>query len=140
MKLFHAKILAQELMHLHGLEGWNFEFDRAKKRFGCCNYTQKKISLSADLVSLNSEENVKNTIVHEIAHAIAGHRAGHGKQWKEIVEKIGGTANRCYGNEITTPLLCFTAYCPSCKVQTQRQKKRNLMCAKCKVILSWKKN
>lgn len=140
MKLFYAKILAEELMHLHGLDDWKFCFDHAKKRFGCCNYTKKQISLSAELVSLNSENHVRDTILHEIAHALAGHRAGHGKIWKETVERIGGTPTRCYAGTVKTPLLAFTALCQQCGMQVQRRQKRNLICGKCRVRLQWKRN
>jgi protein subunit release factor A len=46
MELQKAKELAESLMAHHGLQGWHFRFDRAKRRFGCCKYRTKTISLS----------------------------------------------------------------------------------------------
>ena len=131
MKLFHAQVLAEEQLYLHGLHDWNFIFDTAKKRFGCCNYRTKTISLSKDLTVLNSEKNVQNTILHEIAHALAGHQAGHGKKWKEIMQKMGADFSRCYGEEIITPKLKYTAQCPNCKTTIQRKIKRAIACKSC---------
>lgn len=37
---------------------------------------------------------LKNTILHELAHAIAGHEAGHGPKWKYIARGIGCDAER----------------------------------------------
>lgn len=131
MNLFHAQILAEEQLYLHGLYDWKFRFDNAKKRFGCCNYHTKTISLSKYLTELNSDTKVQNTILHEIAHAVAGHGAGHGKKWKKIMEKMGADTSRCYGNEVITPPLKYTATCPSCQTSIQRKIKRKIACSSC---------
>lgn len=135
--MFHAEILAGELLFLHGLEkqGWIFTFDRAKKRFGRCNYTTKTISLSKYLTEINSEEKVTETIIHEIAHALAGHSAGHGKKWKETMTHLGQTPNRCYGNDVISPKLKYTGKCKNykiCKTEIQRNTlpKRTLLVQK----------
>jgi predicted SprT family Zn-dependent metalloprotease len=123
--MFHAEILANELLFLHGLQQkeWKFQFDRAKKRFGMCNYTTKTISLSKYLTEINSEENVTETILHEIAHALAGHNAGHGPEWKKIMLYLGQNPSRCYGNEVISPPLKYTGKCKNytiCKTEIQR--------------------
>ena len=38
-----------------------------------------------------SEEQLLDTVLHEIAHAIAGHEAGHGLLWKATARRIGAT-------------------------------------------------
>lgn len=134
--MFHAQVLAEELMYNHGLLDWKFCFDRAKKRFGRCDYTKKQISISASLTQLNSEEHVKDTILHEIAHALAGYEAGHGPKWKEIITQIGGKPNRCYGTEeIIIPKLKYTATCPQCSFSLQRKTKpkpgKYIACVQC---------
>jgi hypothetical protein len=40
--------------------------------------------------------NLRNTVTHEAAHAVAGHAAGHGPTWKAIHRAMGGTAKRCH--------------------------------------------
>jgi hypothetical protein len=97
MKLFDAKMLALELMDKYGLldSGWYFEFDQAKRRFGCCNYRIKKITLSAPLTELRDESFVRNTILHEIAHALVGGRNGHNHIWKAKAIEIGCNGDRC---------------------------------------------
>lgn len=44
---------------------------------------------------LYGEAEVRETILHEIAHALAGPRAGHGARWREIAHRIGSTGERC---------------------------------------------
>ena len=70
MNLNDAKTLANELMNQHGLYDWTFMFDDAKLRFGQCRHRSKEISLSRELTELNDVVHVKDTILHEIAHAL----------------------------------------------------------------------
>ena len=117
MDLYKAQQLAVELMEKHNLfeTGWRFGFDTAKRRFGCCNYTYKKITLSSALVSVNDEARVKNTILHEIAHALVGRGHGHDAVWRREAIKIGCDGNRCYTIKNTVvPESKYIAVCNSC--------------------------
>lgn len=107
--------LARKLMNDHGLGHWSFQLDRAKKRAGRCNHTYKIISLSESFVQYNSEEDVKDIILHEIAHAIAGPKQGHGDIWKNICRQIGAKPVRCYGEHVSMPKGHWHARCGSCK-------------------------
>ena len=117
MDLFKAKELAKILMSKHDLtsKGWRFEFDNAKRRFGCCNHRYRKISLSKALVSINDEARVKNTILHEIAHALVGGGHGHDAVWRNKAIQIGCDGKRCYTSENTViPEAKYIAVCKSC--------------------------
>lgn len=72
MELAEAAAVAQQAMEIYGLRGWRFKFDNAKRRFGCCNYRTQTISLSRYVTELNSRDNVIDTVLHEVAHALAG--------------------------------------------------------------------
>lgn len=106
-----AASLARGLMNAHGLQHVPFAFDASRKRMGACHWdrlTRKvsKITLSVDLVMRATESKVHDTILHEIAHALAGHQAGHGERWKQVARSIGCTAERCfeYGIDTVTPV------------------------------------
>jgi predicted SprT family Zn-dependent metalloprotease len=95
MNITQAEKLATHLMQQHGLDGWHFKWDRATKRLGCCNYTKKRITLSAHQTKNRQEVEVKDTILHEIAHALLPPRTGHGKLWKAKCVEIGAKPQRC---------------------------------------------
>lgn len=97
MQLDEAKDLALNLMAKHGLieSGWSFRFDNAKRRFGCCFYRKRVISLSKELTEIREESNVRNTILHEIAHALVGYGHGHSSVWKKKAIEIGCNGQRC---------------------------------------------
>ncbi len=130
-----AASLARGLMREHGLDGWVFKFDRAKRRFGQCNYRTWTISLSAPLVALNSEERVRNTILHEIAHALApGHH--HDRVWQATARSIGCDGSRCYSSDaVEMPAGAWRGTCPSCGKHVERHrltdKGRRAACRAC---------
>ncbi len=126
MELFNAITLGHELMTQHGLieRGWSFKLDNSVRRFGLCSYRRKCISLSKNLIRLNTPERVQNTILHEIAHAIAGSYAGHGPEWKAVCVRIGAKPERCYNHDDTeTPKLRYFAICGNCGFEHQRVRK-----------------
>lgn len=125
MQLLHAQSLAIELMKQHGIydAGWRFKFDNAKKIFGRCRYYNKTILLSKNLTLLNDESRVKNTILHEIAHALVGCGNGHNKVWKTTAKLIGCDGQRCYSSEVIQPPPKYIAICQGCKKIYKRERK-----------------
>ena len=89
MELEEARTLARTFMDAYGLDDWEFSFDHAKRRLGQTNYTRKRITLSAHHVRAGSWELVRNTILHEIAHALVGSEHAHDSVWKEQARILG---------------------------------------------------
>jgi SprT protein len=132
MTLEHAQKLAEDLLRRHKLAPeWSFAFDRSKVRFGKCNFGKRQISLSRHLVQLNSEQEVRDTILHEIAHALAPRGAGHGPVWKALARSIGCSGQRCYGQEVLRPTPKHKATCPSCRRVIYRHRRTTIACGKC---------
>jgi predicted SprT family Zn-dependent metalloprotease len=132
MELAAAAKMALLLMREHGLAPkWEFTFDRAVLRFGSCNWRRKRITLSAALVRLNAEEEVRDTILHEIAHALTSPRSGHGRKWKEVARAIGCRPERCYGENVILPGQKYRGSCPSCGRSIRRSRRSRVSCGHC---------
>jgi len=133
MNLQSAQILALQLFEKHSLLGWKFKFDRAHMRFGCCNFGTKTISISKVLTELNSPAKVRDTILHEIAHALVGKRNAHNLRWKTKAREIGCRAERCYSREeVQIPRGKYTASCLNCGKNFQVLRKRGgVSCRDC---------
>ena len=151
MNLNDVKIIAVSLMKQHNLlqKGWRFEFDNAKKRFGCCYYYERKITLSSELCKLNDESHIRDTILHEIAHALVGVGHGHDAVWKRKAIEIGCNGKRCYDSSKTNNVKApYTANCSTCGKEYRRFRKPSSIhsCGKCcstyneKYKLVWQKN
>ena len=83
--------MARRLMDEHGLTGWTLAFVEAKRRLGDCHFRHRVIRISRTHALEGSEEQIRDTVLHEIAHAIAGREAGHGPLWKVTARRIGAT-------------------------------------------------
>jgi len=95
MNLFTAQGLAKRLMKEHiQEEGWIFAWNNRKTEFGNCSYSSKTIALSRPLTETNTEEEVLDTILHEIAHAIVGPGMGHGSIWQLTAKGLGSNGLR----------------------------------------------
>lgn len=90
--------MAIQEMARYGLYDWRFDFARGYTFAGECDYTRRTIRLSRYIVdhaiATNSMRSVKDTILHEIAHALVGPTVkAHGSEWQAVVTAIGGTAD-----------------------------------------------
>ncbi len=108
-----ASNLARGLIASHRLHGWTFRFNHGKRTLGLCNYTDHRIELSMYFVARNDESAVRDTILHEIAHALAGPAAGHGPAWRAICQEIGAVPQRL-DYEADMPEGNWVAVCPGC--------------------------
>lgn len=134
MKLADAKEFAHTIMDTRGLRelGWTFEFDKARRRFGCTHFHTKTISVSKVLTELNDEKAVHDTILHEIAHAIAGYDAGHGYQWKSVARVLGCSAERTYSSkQVVTPPKRWKGICPNCSREVLKHRRGEIACGVC---------
>jgi predicted SprT family Zn-dependent metalloprotease len=147
MTFEETRKLALALMQEHGLHDWAFRFNRARRRMGVCFYPapgrQGRIELSVYFVANNPDEEIRETILHEIAHALAGSAAGHGPAWKAVCLRIGAKPQRC--GSARMPRGAWLAQCPGCKAEITRHKRPRTLtgyhCVRCgpdKGKLTWR--
>ena len=123
--------LATELMDAHGLVGWRIKLDHARRRAGQCDYVNKIISLSRLYVRHADIEHIRDTILHEIAHALVGPRHGHDAVWRQKAREIGCTATRYHDLSFARARWVMT--CPNgCFSVERHRKKSGLVCVSCK--------
>jgi predicted SprT family Zn-dependent metalloprotease len=111
---------------------WSFGFDNAKTRAGLCNYTTKRISVSKYLAAKYEDDEVHQILLHEVAHAMAGSRAGHGAKWKATAAELGYEGSRLHDGAIADELAPWVGTCPMGHIHYRyRQPKRPLACGRC---------
>lgn len=146
MELAAAEALARDLMCQHlphtVVNPWGFRWDKARRRYGLCSYRHRFISLSAPLTKLSPEEQVRDTILHEIAHVLAGPVARHGRLWKVTAASIGARPEPCVDARalgIELPKGKWTVKC-ACRTFTRIQGPKlgkRYSCAHCHNYVVW---
>lgn len=121
--------------------GYTIELDkRATRRLGQCRYGSKEIGLSLKYVQLNvgiNNEDIEDTIRHEIAHAIAYHHfksRGHCDVWKSVAVQVGAQPNRLReASAINLAPPKYTLHCHTCGTTMHRQRisKGGAACSSC---------
>ncbi len=133
-----AEQLALELMGQHGLleAGWVFKWSRGKRQLGCATICEKRhrhtgavertktIKLSWYLVALNHDGEVRETILHEIAHALAGLNHGHDRVWQDVCRRIGAKPERLAGEQVNVVEPRYALICGCCKQTIGKRHRR----------------
>ena len=137
--------LANEMLALYGLKDWTLTFNRRKTEMGLCLYSPKRIELSLYFIELNGDNAVRETLLHEIAHALVGPGHGHDELWKRQCLRIGAKPQRlCYS--VSMPEGRWCAQCAYCGMRHYKHRKPKHMigwfCACCgrdRGRLTWKR-
>lgn len=118
-------------MHLD--PSWTFAFDAAKKRAGACDYTRRRVTLSRYLAELHEDDDVHQTLLHEVAHAIAGPEAGHGPAWRSVARELGYVGGATHRLEVATDQARWLGVCPNGHeiARFRRPGRRAVSCASC---------
>lgn len=132
MDLDEALAMGRQLLDQHGLDEWDFRFDRAKRRAGLCRFDDRVISLSRYLTQLHDAEQVRDTVLHEIAHALAGPEAGHGPTWQTKARQVGARPRRTLPAEVPLPEAPWQGHCPGGHHHVRfRRPARPQSCSRC---------
>ena len=136
MELNVVRMLADKLLDEHGLieKGWRFSFDRAKRRAGSCKFSKKEITIAKAYAEQQERMEIKNTILHEIAHALVGSQHGHSQTWRKKAKEIGCDASRCHHIVFSKPKYVLTCYNRCFEVSRYRVNQsfmQSKICSKC---------
>lgn len=130
-KLAAISALAQKLLAEHSLTGWSFAYDHASRRAGCCDFRRKRISLALQFARQAGAEEIRDTLLHEIAHALVGKRHNHDAVWRAKAQQIGGSGERCHNLSFNPPRY-IVACRNGCWSATAERRRRNVVCGECR--------
>lgn len=124
---------AEALLRLHLPDaGWSFGFDRAVTRAGQCDHAARRITVSRHLAARYEDDEVHQILLHEVAHALAGPRAGHGPTWRRVARELGYTGSRLHHGAAATDRARWHGTCPAGHEHVRfRRPNRPLACGVC---------
>jgi hypothetical protein len=121
--------------------GWRLVVDTRTRghRYGQCRYREKELAVSEWLIRLNGADHpqVKDTLLHEMAHVLAGPGHHHDLYWKGCAIKLGAnpstTVNERAAAQVATPP-GYVSCCPKCNREGQKRPgkpRKPRMCGPC---------
>jgi len=119
MRHCEAKELALKLMGEHLNDLWRFDWMNSKKAIGQCRQIRGRdygwIRLSKHMIPAMDEAEVRDTILHEIAHALVGVHHGHDWTWQRKAMEIGCNGERTAKINVANQVRYkYLATCPCC--------------------------
>ena len=88
--------LALELMRFYDVSHFSYVLGFSSKFIGKCNFSKQAIILNYEHVFRYNLSEIKNMILHEIAHVLVGHEHGHKEVWQNKAKELGVTWTRRY--------------------------------------------
>lgn len=144
MEIKAALALGGSLLREHGLDGWRIGIDGAKTRAGVCRFARREIGLSGPLTLLHDEALVRDTLLHEIAHALVGPGHAHGETWRAMALQIGCNGERLLQADAPRVSGDWVGTCPKGhQTHRHRRPQRVVSCSRCTktfdphALLSW---
>lgn len=130
--LNRVRVWGDALLRMHLDDSWSFGFDNAKRRAGQCDYRAKRITVSRYLAARFDDDEIHQVLLHEVAHALAGHKAAHGAKWKRVADGLGYVGGTTHHGETANDLAPWVGRCPEGHVTYRhRRPARATSCAKC---------
>lgn len=137
MDLAEAFDMAERLVVQHGLTGWKVQLDNAKRRAGVCRFGDRVIGLSAPLTRMHRSDEVRDTVLHEIAHALVGPTHGHDAVWQATARRIGSSGTRCVPEGSPRVVGAWVGVCAAGHVKERhRRPERVMSCGQCRPTFS----
>jgi len=140
MEKYHRQLsILRALMDANGLTLWKIRVTKKKLSAGTSFLKEKTIGLSSYYMDYVTDDVLRNTMLHEIAHAIDYEQRGysnHDNHWKRIAMRIGATPSRAVTQNkeyyATLPSK-YELVCSRCGYSDPafRQPKRNYICGRC---------
>lgn len=120
---------------------WRFGFALASARAGACNERDQTIELSVSYCLRASRAAIRDTLLHEIAHAIVGVAHRHDAVWKAKAREIGCSGDRCH--RVSHTVARWIGRCGCRRHFRQRlhhRLRRGALCARCHGPIEWRIN
>jgi len=131
-ELTRVRVWADALIALHLDASWSFAFDTAKTRAGLCDHTRRRISVSRYLAARFDDDAIHQVLLHEVAHALTGPRAGHGPRWLAVARDLGYTGGRTHDGPVALERAPWVGTCPGGHEHVRfRRPSRPMSCGRC---------
>jgi predicted SprT family Zn-dependent metalloprotease len=143
MNIVEALDRVRELMNEHDLHQWNIRLSNRRRQLGRCTYHTQTLWFSRHMIEYYDWDNVREVVLHEIAHALLSPSEGHSDIWLAKAQEIGcvNPARLFKNNPIPGRYRSTCPVCGEIKFRYRYSSAMNgrLYCAACgpSAVLTW---
>jgi SprT-like family len=130
--------LARRLMDAYGLKDWKLVLTNSRRTMGRCVPYKRVLRISRPHIDYDPMEQVVDTILHEIAHALVGVNCGHGPVWQEMATRLGARPLPCMVTQV--PPRYKTVCCGRLYLTDRLSKRRTKHCRWCGQAFAWERS
>ncbi len=124
------------LLSDNGLYHWKCKLSKSKTSWGHCDFRRSTIYLSKYLLEFGCHEEILQTILHEIAHALTPSDRDHGAEWFATARNLGYSGYR--NAERVLPFKHkFIGHCNQGHKFCSMQLQKSFRCETCKDQITW---
>jgi predicted SprT family Zn-dependent metalloprotease len=124
MHLSEFRKITRAKLDAYRLTDWVFEYNNNKRRLGVCKFRHKRIEMQAYYVLHNSDSEIMDTLMHEIAHALVGPGYNHGPVWQAKAIEVGAIPTACNDNpDLELQEGNWITVCPNCKKEHHKHRR-----------------
>ena len=126
-------------MDRYGLTDWKLVYvGGLPHALGSTNHGAQRIELSATHMFYADQAEQIDTALHEIAHALAGAHAQHGKIWKAMARAVGARDDAKTEQVIPTGAYPVQGHCPrGCSIGKSRMPKPGARCVRHREVVTF---
>ena len=138
-KLEYTRQIVYPLMSQNLTKPWKFKLMSSYETAGITDIENHTIALSRPYIRVADKRSIRDTILHEIAHALVGAGHGHGPVWKRKAREIGAKPERCFVSE-ELPDGKYEAVCENCGPTgiLRWRRSKNRLHNKCRGAIGWR--
>lgn len=145
---FDVLAFARFVLDQQGLSDWTVRWDRAKRRAGCCVHSKQELSFSAPLAQIYPVATLRDVVLHEVAHAVAGAHHNHDAQWRRVARQLGARPAALLPPDLPRPPAAWVGTCPRCGASKELHSapRRVVSCGRCApqfqadLVFRWTRN
>jgi predicted SprT family Zn-dependent metalloprotease len=140
-----AASLVATIFQRCGLTDWRLTWDnRSKTRAGLCSYASRSLTLSTAFVARCPAQDIQQTLLHEVAHAVVGAAHHHHDQvWCQAAQQLGCQDDKCQPVQIMRApfvLTCMQRCFHSPRMKRSWKTIESKKCSKCGGTLQYVAN
>lgn len=131
MRYFLSDLYLRYLLWSNSLSDWTYEFKDLHSSGGLTCSESRNIVLSKQAIERLKWWDLRDLILHEVAHALIPEGKPHCLEWKEMFLKLGGSGRVCCKNFSLKSDYKWLKSCTKCDYKELCFRRYSLWCEEC---------